>query len=814
MSSDASKAALLANNYKMETQWKPEASAAGSKAALLAHHGQGRDWWQPTASKDGLQAATLAAKNKTLTPQLDYGYTDDGKSKALLAARLSVKGRKRAESTPAPAARMDGTQQSNSLKAATLAHADGLSSKAIEQSRITHARNLSRDMYTEHPNVEIEKKEKAHQDALRSASISMAKQIYAIEKVDDSGHVRLNAGQVAARKADRASVETTKDLRQQALEYLTLQDAAQRLAAERLAKIEDRHESAAFRDYYGYPSKRKSLLSFKGRNRRRTFSDGAISFKQDEPEIQSEPTSPQPHRRGNLDIDSDDEEQAARVRSQMNAFNAKLAAADKKRLRDREALIAAAERKVQEQMSKMDEKVFNETGKMSPAMMAEWDNRARQKAVAASRLRMENHGKVDVGGGKFLDQSEIDAIALANIKPTLDEINETAQKQRARDEEIRLEKEEQRRQMLKEKERNAETKALQKKIKAEERDAEREKRRNEKIAAAHEKTAAKEERQREKEAAKEEKQRSKETAAIQKSAAMETSQLQRHKESDDFQTPKKSPWKKLISHRHEREPGRISKIMATDHPEGGKDEVSAKPSAVQPEPNPAPVAEGTLTGATMAGDTPATVAAPAALPETEAVIDHPVTTSTEEHHAAIGPTSSRSTAPRESEEVHSASSPTKKRFTRILGKFKRNKKDKDDDDDAATETSSFSGGVKLHKKRSNKEAPHPAREADKATPALGSGAIVRKPSISSMSSSSSDEEALRDSHDEERGRSATPKDVTKSAGEAGDSEDTDGDWEEARDRFDGDLAPPARILSKKHGNSESPVRDSKFHEDI
>jgi hypothetical protein len=114
----------------------------------------------------------------------------------------------------------------------------------------------------------------------------------------------------------------------------------------------------------------------------------------------------------------------------------------------------------------MDEKVFNETGKMSPAMMEDWDNKARQKAAVASQLRMQNHGKVNIGGGKFLDQSEIDAIAMANIKPTLDEINATAEKQRARDEEIRLEKDEQRRQSQKEKDRNAENKALMKRMKS------------------------------------------------------------------------------------------------------------------------------------------------------------------------------------------------------------------------------------------------------------------------------------------------------------------------------------------------------------
>jgi hypothetical protein len=470
-SQNAHTAANLAHGYKMAPLWQPEASAAGSKAALLAAQGKGRDWWQPTASKDGLQAATLAAQNKNLGPNIYQGNSQDGKDKALLAATLSVKGRKRSDSTPAPAAYPDAANhKTNSLTAATMAHSASMSSRANEQSRIIHARNLSREMYTEHPNVEIEKKEKAHQDALKGASISMAKKMYALEKVDGHGHVQLTAGRVAAQTADRSSVSSEKDLRQQALQYLTLQDAAQRLAAERLAKIEDQQEAAAFRDYYGYSGKRRSRLTLKGRSKRRASSEGATSFRRNNASVNSPPATPQPdvpHRRGNLDVDSDDEEQAARVRSQMNTFNSKVADADKKRMKDQQALLAAAERKVQSQMLKMDEKVFNETGKMSPAMMEDWDSRARAKAAAASQMRMQNHGKIDIGGGRFMDQSEVDAIALANIKPTLDEIHETAEKQRARDEEIRLEKEERRREEMKEKERNAETKALARKMKGE-----------------------------------------------------------------------------------------------------------------------------------------------------------------------------------------------------------------------------------------------------------------------------------------------------------------------------------------------------------
>lgn len=835
-SQNSLKAATLANNYKMAPLWQPEASAAGSKAALLAAQGKGRDWWQPSASKDGLQAATLATRNKNLGPEIYQGNTPDGKNKALMAATLSVKGRKRSDSTPEPASYPDAANaKSNSLKAAT-----SVSSRANEQSRIIHARNLSREMYTEHPDVDIEKKERAHQDALKGASISMAKKMYALERVDDQGHVQLSAGRAAAQTADRSSVGGEKDLRQQALQYLTLQDAAQRLAAERLAKIDNQQEQEAFRDYYGYSSKRRSRLTLKGRNRRRASSEGATGFRRNQASVESPPASPQPdvpHKRGNLDIDSDDEEQAAKVRSQMSTFNAKLAEADKKRTKDQQNLLAAAERKVQAQMHKMDEKVFNETGKMSPAMMEDWDSKARAKAAAASQARMQNHGKVDIGGGKFMDQSEIDAIAMGNVRPTLDEIHETAEKQRARDEEIRLEKEQQRREAQQEKERNADNKALAKKMKADDKEAEKARKREAKIAADHEKSAAKEEKQRAKEAAREEKQREQETSHEHAGAVVESSRQQEQKGKDTTKESqpmspkeKKSPWKKLIpgGHRSEREPGSISRYDAKHDskkdakpvPQDGYTAAMANPATPRTTTETdrgtstsKSSVEITPTGATMAGDGPSSIGAPDRDPETEAAIDQVATTPSGERSDPIGESSSSRKVTSEDTE-NTPASPSKKRFSRIMGKLKRNKRDEKKESSDAAETSSFTGGAKLHKQRQDESRTASGTTESSSAPVAAGGvgsssAAERRassPSISSLSES--------DDEQEQRGRSATRLDrVASHVMDIKDSDsDGEGDFEEARDRFDGELAPPSNILSKKH--AESPVRDSKFVENI
>ena len=89
---------MLAKDYKMAPLWQPELSAAGSKAALLAAGGKKLDLWMPKPTAEGQSAAAQAVR-KNLSPQLDYGYTADGKNKALLAATGALGG-SRSGSTP------------------------------------------------------------------------------------------------------------------------------------------------------------------------------------------------------------------------------------------------------------------------------------------------------------------------------------------------------------------------------------------------------------------------------------------------------------------------------------------------------------------------------------------------------------------------------------------------------------------------------------------------------------------------------------------------------------------------------------------
>lgn len=436
----------------MAPQWKPEASAAGSKAALLAHRdGVKLNMWTPEASVAGNSAANIAMRKKGLSPETDYGYTDDGRRRALIAATgaHSTAIRKRASSTPVSPPLYPDSKNSarNALNAATIVHSQSmrksqgtpaidsnrLGSEAMEAARIQHAKSIPRNMYGSAPPVGPEIEEQRHNDALRASAISMAKKMYNNQQQQIDGVSGRSAAQTGANAAHGQRVPTGEaDIKEQAMRYVGIQEAAQKLAQERLAKI-GYDENAAYRSHYGYEKPRSRFSMRRGRNRAYSASEA--------------PTQ------NDLDSDSDEDDlRSRRIRSQMAQFNQQLADVDaKKREQDRKGLMAAAERKVQAQMQGLDKKIFDETGRMSQSMSDDWDEKARKRAIANSENRMENHGKVHLGNGKWMDQADIDAIAQARIQPTLDEITEKTDKRRAEDEKRRAEEEERKAQLAEKK---------------------------------------------------------------------------------------------------------------------------------------------------------------------------------------------------------------------------------------------------------------------------------------------------------------------------------------------------------------------------
>ncbi|KAK1089344.1 Eisosome assembly protein [Friedmanniomyces endolithicus] len=436
----AGKAAMLAKDYKMKDLWHPELSAAGSKAALLAHQDGGKlDLWQPTASKAGNSAATLAMRTKGLSPELDRGYTADGKQRALLAATLSISRSGAAPAPVAPSAYPDSKNAaSNALNAATKSHRansvrtaaekrqpDGWNSEAMQAARVQNiGANMSPEMFTEHPPVEIEREEKAHNAALRASAVSMAKQMYDLQNRTVLGPDLRGGVEGAGAATARQQPSSQLDVKQEALRYIHLQDAAHKLAQERLAKVDKTFEAAKYREYYGYPDnpsqqqsppkKPANRLSMRSKGRRRATSDGVED--------------------GDFSSDDDDEGRAQRIRSQMNQLNTGVAGVDeKKRAADRAKVYAAAEKKVHAQMHNLDEKVFADTGKVPPAMMEEWEAKARARAVEEKREKEVHPGQTHIGGGKYVSTAEIERIAAERLRPTLEGISAEAERRRERD---------------------------------------------------------------------------------------------------------------------------------------------------------------------------------------------------------------------------------------------------------------------------------------------------------------------------------------------------------------------------------------------
>jgi hypothetical protein len=150
----------------------------------------------------------------------------------------------------------------------------------------------------------------------------------------------------------------------------------------------------------------------------------------------------------------------------MSLFSSSLSQVDaKKRQADREALIAAAQRNVRQSLHGMDERVFADTGKVAPSLLSEWELKAHAAAQEQNENRVENYGKVHIGGGKFVDQSEIDMVAQRNIQPVLDEINEAADGERERQAALKVERETHTRKSTEQKTRDKESKAINKKLK-------------------------------------------------------------------------------------------------------------------------------------------------------------------------------------------------------------------------------------------------------------------------------------------------------------------------------------------------------------
>lgn len=440
---------MLAKDYKAPPLWQPEQSRNGAKAAVLAvKDGVKVEIWKPEPSIWGNSAANQAFKverSGALSPPIDHGYGVLGRQGSLLAAAGAMSGnRRRSDSMPVATHPADASASANALSAAT--HANNPSKKPRPSHFATSGTSpfttMPKEMFTSHPPVGPEVDEKRRSDVLHASAVAMAKQMYQMQqKQIDQTKAQRGDGQSAAVSA-HGRQKSTSNLSDevQPMRFNSLQEAAQKLAQERLAKLHDDHAQAReYRNYYGDDFRPTSRLSIRNRVRRRASSDGTLD---------------------------EDREQSQKIRAQMSLFSSTLSQVDeKKRQKDREALLAIAQRNVTAKLHVMDEKVFNDTGKIAPSQMKEWQIQAHAMAKKNSDARMDNYGKVDIGVGKFVEQSVVNAAAARNVRPVLDEINDKAEKERVRQAELKLEQDAKKRTAETMKLREKEVKEINKKLK-------------------------------------------------------------------------------------------------------------------------------------------------------------------------------------------------------------------------------------------------------------------------------------------------------------------------------------------------------------
>lgn len=464
--SSASAAAALAKDYKMAAPWEPASNTVGQRAALLAASSTNVSTPPPPKNTHegwGNSAATQAfntnRSNSVRQPPSTTSNTAIQRQKSVAAAQGAMATtRRRAQSTPsAPVEEqpiVEPGPRTHALSGATLAHRASLKPKAAPNNAgAVPVTTMTRNMFTSNPPVKPEVDEQENNEKLRATAVAMARKMFLQQQklIDEAKETQGQETNVAQPKP-----------------YINLQDAAYKQAQERLAKIENEHQkSREMQSYYGNQpsSPSRNRFSLTSKLRRRSSSEGDIS----------------------------DRQQSEKIRQQMSLFSNKLSEVDeKKRQQDRDALLAIAQRNVKTRLQGMDQKVYNETGQVNPTMMSEWEIKAQQIANASHETRTQNKGKIDIGGGRFMEPHEIDAIAAKRMQPVLDDINEKAEMERQRLAVLKAEEEARKTELEKQKARDREIKDIHHKLKEQEKQEYKAKKAEEKAARAEEKRLAKE----------------------------------------------------------------------------------------------------------------------------------------------------------------------------------------------------------------------------------------------------------------------------------------------------------------------------------
>jgi hypothetical protein len=405
----------------MAPQWAPVVDSAGHQAALLAvgsassamkHHSGStprshHDGWGNSAASQAYHTdrSQSAQKVRVKSPSIEG-------DRSLAAAKGAMGDSRRPRAISSPVTRgselqLRSSAASNALNGATIAHRTSMQrSAAVGDAGAIPAATMARNMFTSRPMVKPEVDEQQANERLHQSAVDMAKKMY--------NRQQKMVEQAKERGEDPDKAYTTSP-------YMNLQDAAYKQAQERLSKLNDEHMQAReMQEYYG------NIQAPPPRPRRRFTVANRLTRRYSEEDV------------------FDDREESAKIRQQMSMFSTKVSEVDKaKRQHDREALMAVAQRNVKAHLQGMDEKIYHDTGKVHPTLLSDWEATAHKEAQTRheTRTRTEHKGKLDVGGGMYMEQEKVDAIAAKRMQPVLDDIHDKAEKERDRVAMLKMEEE-------------------------------------------------------------------------------------------------------------------------------------------------------------------------------------------------------------------------------------------------------------------------------------------------------------------------------------------------------------------------------------
>jgi hypothetical protein len=342
-------AGAAARDYQMSPVWIPARNSNASKAALLASEHKATKTWLPKGVKyDGNTTSLDAMKiGAELPPQLDRRYTKEEQSNLLKGATSTMAIPRRGGSGSAPesatiiypgqanatdnvpnaaevANREPSTHRKKAYIPAGSGEAPGGSGGADEFDSDMHIALtiVERGSYSAHAPIQTETDDKKRSDTLRAAAIVTAKQLYKAQSKEKPSKLSSDLAEESSapyglKPSNSSEGKSSWD---------NLQVAAQKLAGERLARLHDEHQQ--YRDYYKEDVQRGNKLD--SRSRYHQLPQNSES----------------------------DKYHSQAIRSDMGILNHNLAKVDQeKRVKDRAALLAAAQRNVATSMAEIDNRI-------------------------------------------------------------------------------------------------------------------------------------------------------------------------------------------------------------------------------------------------------------------------------------------------------------------------------------------------------------------------------------------------------------------------------------------------------------------------